>query len=375
MDLTSGLLLGRIRGIEIRIHWSWLLIAGLLSWTLAGSVFDQPSTGWSPAQRWAAAWSTTVLFFGSVLVHELAHAFVAQSYGMRVPSITLFVFGGVSNLAGEMRTAGQEFRIAIAGPLTSWVLGGLFGALWLATRHVGVSTVFGYLAVVNATLGVFNLLPGFPLDGGRVFRAIAWSRSHDQLGATRLASRVGSGLAWLLIGGGVIAVFAYGLLGGLWYVLIGLFLKSASEGAYRALVVDRALERFTVAQVMRAAPEPVSGTDTIRQLIDERILRTGDRAIPVVEDGRVVGLITTTDVARVPREHWFTARVAEAMVPTERIATARPAALLTEALHLMQERDVNQLPVVDDGRLIGMLTRGDVLRQLEVRMRFEDPTP
>lgn len=375
MDLSGGLLLGRIRGIEIRIHWSWLLIAGLLSWTLAGSVFAPPETTWAPAQRWAAASATTVLFFSSVLIHELAHAFVAQAYRMRVPSITLFIFGGVSNLAGEMRTAGQEFRIAIAGPLTSWALGVVFGALWLATRHEGVATVFAYLAAVNVALGVFNLLPGFPLDGGRVFRAIVWSRSHDQFRATRIAARVGSGLAWLLIGGGVLAVFAYGLMGGLWYVLIGLFLKSASEGAYRTMVVDRALERFTVAQVMGVAPEAVVSTDTLQHIVDERILRTGARALPVSDDGRVIGLISTTDITRVPRERWAVTSVAEAMVPAERIVTVEPATPLPEALHLMQERDVNQLPVVRDGRLVGMITRADVLRQLEVRLRFEDPAP
>ena len=301
MDLTTGFTIGRIRGIAIRVHWSWLLIFGLLSWSLSQGLFGSMFEGWPDAKRWAAGVGTTLLFFFSVLLHELSHSFVAQSYGMRVPSITLFVFGGVSSLGAEMRTAGQEFRVAIAGPLMSWLLAALLGAAWYLTRHEGVGVIFGYLALVNGLLGTFNLLPGFPLDGGRVFRSIIWARTHDLMRATRIASRVGVVIAYAMIAFGLVNIFFFGLFGGLWYVLIGLFLKSASEGSYASMLVESALKDVGVATVMQSAPPPVHALVTLQRLVDERVLSTGERVFVVERDGQIVGLITTTDVTKQPR--------------------------------------------------------------------------
>ena len=367
MDLTSGLRIARIRGIDIRAHWSWLLIVGLLAWSLSTGLFGETIfPRWSTEQRWAAGLSATALFFVSVLLHELSHALVAQRYGMVVPSITLFVFGGVSNLAGEMQTAGQEFRVAIAGPLMSWLLAIVAGGLWLLTTPAGVSAVFGYLAVTNAVLGVFNLLPGFPLDGGRVLRSLLWARSHDLLQATRVASRVGVLIAYGLIALGVIWVLAVNLTG-LWYALVGLFLKSASEGSYAALLLESALKDVEASAVMRPAPAPVPVDLPLQRLIEEHVLSTADRAFLVERAGTVVGLITATDLVRVPREQRATASVEDAMVPVDDVVTIAPRTGVIEALRLMQEHDIHQLPVIDDGSLVGMLTRVDVMRQIELR--------
>lgn len=373
MDISSGITIGRVRGIEIRVHWSWLLIFVLLSWSLTADLFGHHmSADWTPGQRWVAGIATATLFFVSVLVHELAHSFVAQRYGMHVPSITLFVFGGVSSLAEEMKTAGQEFRVAIAGPLTSFVLAAIFAVVWLPLRNEGISVTFGYLAWINVALGGFNLLPGFPLDGGRVFRAAVWARSKDQLRATRAASRSGTIIAYGLIAFGLVNILVSGLGAGLWYVLIGLFLKSAAEGSYEATLADRALRNVTVRAAMRGAPDPVGATMTVQRLIDERMLATAERAFVVTNNGHVTGLLTATDMVRVSREHRSSTAVGAVMVPVEEVQTVTRDTPLAEAMRTMQQHGFHQLPVVDDGRLLGMLTHGDVLQYVEVRARFKE---
>ncbi len=369
MDLTSGLVLGRVRGIEIRVHWSWLLIVGLLSFSLAEGFFSEAFEEPTTAQRWIASLVTSGLFFVSVLVHELSHAFVAQRYGMEVPSITLFIFGGVSNLGGEMRSPGQEFRVAIAGPLASWGLALLFGLAWLALRGTDASVVTGYLAVINAVLGVFNLLPGFPLDGGRVFRSLVWARTGDQLRATRVAARGGTVLAYALMALGVFTVLTVSLTG-LWYVLIGLFLKSAADAAYGQTLVETTLRDVAVERAMSPAPNPIAAHTTVQQLVEERVLGAAERAFVVEADGRIVGLLTTSDLARLPRERWPSTAVEEVMVAAESVITTAPGSSVIDSLRLMQEHDVHQLPVLDSGRLVGLLSRGDVLRQIELRRQY-----
>jgi Zn-dependent protease/predicted transcriptional regulator len=370
MDLSSGFAIGRVRGIEIRVHWSWVLIFALLVWTLSEGLFDTVFEQWPADRRWAAGIASTMLFFASVLLHELSHALVAQRYGMQVPSITLFIFGGVSNLAGEMESARQEFRIAIAGPLMSWVLAVVFAGLWLLTTPAGISAIFGYLAAINGLLGIFNLLSGFPLDGGRVFRSILWARSKDLMQATRIASRVGVLIAYAMIGVGLVNVFVFGLLGGVWYVLVGIFLKSASEGSYMSLVVEQTLEDVDVSSAMRPRPDLVSESEEIGPLIDRRVLTNAERAFLVERGGVFAGLVTVSDLVKVPRERWAETRVGAVMIPIDRVITIEPSATLVAGLRLMQEHDVHQLPVVEDGAIVGMLTRGDVINRIQLRTAF-----
>lgn len=370
MDLSSGINLGRIRGIEIRVHWSWLMILVLLSWSLADTLFLEDVPEWTAQQRWLAGIGFAGLFFLSVLLHELAHAIVAQWFGMAVPSITLFVFGGVSSIAGEMTSPRAEFRVAFVGPLTSAALALLFGALWLATRDQGISAGFGYLATSNGALALFNLLPGFPLDGGRVLRSAVWARTGDLVRATRVAATAGNLLAMVMIGGGLIAVLAFGWFAGIWYILIGLFLRSAAQGSYVATVTERALQHLRVREVMRQPRAPVDPLTTIEALVESRVLATAERAYIVGDEAAVVGLLTTSDIARQPRELWAVTTVRDAMVPADRVVTVTPDTPLVDALNLLREHNVHQLPVVDGGRLAGMLTSDDVLRQIEVRLQF-----
>ena len=374
MNLNSGISIGRIRGIDIRIHWSWFIVLVLLTWSFADGLYRDLFEGWSEGQLWTAAVATSVLFFLSVLLHELSHALVAQRYGMVVPSITLFVFGGVSSIAGEMRTPRQEFAVAIAGPLMSWVLAAVYGMLWLITRGEGIGGVFGYLAWINGALGLFNLLPGFPLDGGRVLRSIVWARSNSIVRATRFASTAGSLIAYVMIAAGLVSVFAFGLFGGIWYVLIGLFLKSAAEGSYQAMLTDRALHDVAAQAVMRPPPEPIDASMTVQELVDGRLLPTAERAFLIGGDGNVIGLVTASDITKLPREQWAATAVTHVMVPAAKVMTVTPQTSLIEVMQTMQQHDIHQLPVLEDGRLVGMLTRGDVLRQVEVRMQFQDGT-
>ncbi|TAJ19742.1 MAG: CBS domain-containing protein [Dehalococcoidia bacterium] len=368
MNLGQGLLIARIRGIAIRVHWSWLAIAALISWSLATGFFAE-EFDWSPGRRWVWAIGCALGFFLSVLLHELSHALVAQHYRMRVPSITLFIFGGVSNIDGEMQSPGQEFRVAIAGPLLSLVLGVVVIAVGSLTDS-DVGKVALYLGFANVTLGIFNLLPGFPLDGGRVFRSIAWARTGDLTKATRIAAALGTGIAWFMIAGGTVWVLLSGNLTGAWYVLIGYFLKSASDSALGQVLVDKMLAPLTVRDVMRDPPEPVDADTSLLTIIDDRVVARGERCILLSRDGAVTGIITVTDLAKVPRESLATKRAAEVMVPAAEVVTVTPATPLGDAMRLMVERDLHQLPVIEAGRLLGILGRGDILQQVEARMRF-----
>lgn len=374
MTLGPSFTVARVRGIEIRIHWSWLIILWLITWAVQG-VFAEFVESWSGAQRTVAALVAATFFFVSILLHELSHALVAQSYGLRVPSITLFVFGGLAVIGEESRNAREELVIAVAGPLMSFVLSGVFGVAWLLLRGQDIAVVAGYLSLINLALGVFNLLPGFPLDGGRVFRAIVWKVTGSRLRATQIAARAGSGVAYLLIAGGV-ALLAFGNLGGLWYVLIGLFLRAAASGSAQTLLVDMAMSEVVVRSVMRPPPDAVPAGTTLQELVDARVLMTGERCYLIGgPDGAVIGLITTSDITKIPRERWLEVTAADSMVPRERVHVVAPEAPVLEALGQMREHDVHQLPVIEDDRLVGLVTRGDVMRQIELRTRFvEAPT-
>ncbi len=372
MDVSSGLVIGRIRGVAIQVHWSWVLIFALITWSLAQSLYPDFEAGWSEEQFWIAGAVSAVLFFASVLIHELSHTFVALHYRMQVPSITLFVFGGVSQIAGEMRSPRQEFLIAIAGPLSSWVLAIVFALGWVAFRSQGVAVIFGYLGWINFALGLFNLLPGFPLDGGRVFRSIVWGRVHDLTRATKIAARVGQAIAWMMIVSGIVSVFWFGLFGGLWYILIGLFLKNASEQAYAQVLVERALRDVVASDIMRPPAEPVPEAWSLQRLAEDRVLGEAERAFLTESLGRVSGLITITDLTRVPRGRWSETTVRDAMVPSADVKTIEPGTSVLEAMRLMQEHDVNQLPVLEDGRCVGLLTRADVMKRLELKALMGD---
>ena len=371
MDLTTGFKIGTVRSIEIRVHWSWIFIFTLITWSLAEGFFGTQFPEWSDGERWGWAAGTSVMFFGSVLFHELSHAFVAQSFGMVVPSITLFIFGGVSNIGGEMRTAGQEFRIAIAGPLSSWVLAAIFVGLALVFADSNAGEVLAYLGLVNFVLGAFNLLPGFPLDGGRIFRAAVWKSTGDYTKATRWATTGGKWLAYALIAFGLLSVFQ-GNLGGLWLVLIGWFLRNAAIASYQQHLLHQVLEHVRASDAMTPDPETVPPDLTLQELVDDHFLKRRFHAFPVASNGRPLGLITLGQVKEVPREEWSRRTVAETMTSVEGDGvTVRPDEPMTDVLQKMEKSGSRRVLVTRDGHLEGIITTGDVAGWLQRARELE----
>ena len=367
--MNSSIKLGRLFGVDVGVHWSWFFILFIVTSSFATGILDHFYPGWSDTQRWVAGALVAGVFFLSVLAHELSHAVVSNRLGLPVRTITLFVFGGVANLTKEPERAGDEFKIAIVGPATSLALGALFALGWLIIDpfNDGIAGISANLALINASLAVFNMLPGFPLDGGRVFRSIVWSRNKDRLRATRWASRAGEWIAYGVMGIGVAQFIFWRDLGGLWFLFVGFFLRNAATGSYEQLVLETTLSGIRVRDVMRAEVERVAPDMSVEQLVEEGVLRHHARCFAVMAAGDFAGLMTLTDVRRIPREEWATTSVYRAMTPATRLHTVRPSDDLTSVLQAMAEHDVNQLPVVEGRDLVGMLDRGDVMRYIQVK--------
>ncbi len=361
--------IGRFFGIPVRIHVSWLIIFVLLTWSLSGIYFPGAYKGWSSELYWVVGVVTSLLFFSSVLAHELAHSVLARRRGLRVHDIVLFIFGGVSQIAEESKSAGTEFLVAVVGPLTSVVLGVLFSVLGIAMAQVSppVAAVGIYLGYINLLLAVFNMLPGYPLDGGRVLRAILWRVTGDVYLSTRWAARVGQGLAYLFILLGITRVFFGDVVGGLWIAFIGWFLENAALSSYRQVQLRHTLAQFHVEDVMMRDYPTVASDAPLAPVVDEYFLRVGLRCVPVTSADRLAGLLTVRDVHRLSRDAWQTTQVGQVMVPIESVKTTGPGDNLWDALVRMTAEEVNQMPVVADGRLEGMLTRGGILRFMRTR--------
>ncbi|MGE0540759.1 MAG: site-2 protease family protein [Dehalococcoidia bacterium] len=359
----------RLFGFDILIHWSWLIIFTLFSWSLATSYLPSVYPEWSGERRWIAAVITSVLFFSSILVHELSHSLVARARGLGVSSITLFLFGGVSSLGGEPRSAREEFWIAVVGPLTSFAIGAVAAAVWLLTRdqNATVAAISGYLAYINVAVGIFNLLPGFPLDGGRVLRSAVWAANHNMLKATRVAANAGRVVAGIMIGIGLLMVFTGGL-GGLWLAVIGWFLWNAAENSYQQLLVQNSLQGLTAGMLAGPATIRVPPDITLRQFAEDYLLAHNQRAFFVgVEGGDPLGLITLSDLHQHPRDQWDQISVFRAMTPKERLITVSPRTPAIEALQSMAEHNINQLPVMSGRDVVGLLTRAALIRAIQFR--------
>lgn len=367
--MIGSLKLGKIAGIEIGVHWSWLFIFLLITWSFAGGILEHFFPEWSDVQRWVAGAVVSLIFFASILLHELSHAFMARRYDIEVKGITLFVFGGVASLGREPQSAQQEFAIAIVGPLTSLGLAALFAAGYgvLRVPAPGIAGISAHLAIINAIIAVFNMVPGFPLDGGRVFRSLVWWRSGNLLAATRTASRTGEGVAYLLMGLGVVFLFLGNLISGVWFILIGMFLRNASTASYEHVLADMALRGITAAEAARTDYQPVPPDISLQELVDRYVLSRSVRCFPVVRGEELVGMITLTDIRRLPREHWPYASVSSAMTPLERVRAVPPREELRRVMQIMGEADVNQVPVVEGRTLLGIVSRSDILRLIQVR--------
>ena len=369
--LRQGVPLGRILGIPIRLDYSWFLVVALLTWALADSYFPAEYAGWPPAQYWLAGALTALAFFASLLLHELGHSVVALRYKVPVRSITLLVFGGVAQIGGEPPSAKAELRIAIAGPLVSFALAVAFYAL--QPLVAGAEPLLGmarYLALMNLLVGLFNLVPGYPLDGGRVLRAAVWAVTRDLRRATLLAANVGRGFGFAFILLGLWQVLS-GNLGGLWLAFIGWFLESAASAQIMQSAVQNLLAGRTVAQAMGGRCAAVAEDLTLQRLVDEHVLAQGERCFLVNRGARTLGLVTLHQVKRVPRAEWGTASVAQVVLPLEELRRVAPDTPLVAALQLMDRDGVNQLPVVADGRVIGMLSRDDVISFLRTLQELQ----
>ena len=398
-----GFHIGRVGGIDLRVDWSWLVIFALLTWNLV-AVFARWHPDWTPLGSFAVAASASLIFFGCVLLHELAHSVVAIRYGIPVRSITLFLFGGISNIEREPPSAKSEFFMAIVGPLASIAIGVAFvavGSTLMSTTATTVadaaqavaqagpiSTLVIWLGPINVIIGLFNLIPAFPLDGGRVLRSIIWALSGSLQRATRMASLGGQFIAWLFIAGGIamafgveLPFFGTGLVSGMWLAFIGWFLNSAAAQASTRLALDDALAGMTVQQLMQRDGPTVPPELSVAALVHHHLLTGDDRALPVVKDGALVGLVSVSEVRALRPDEWDTTAVGSIMRGAGDLVVAAPGEPLAKAFEHLARRDIGQLPVVVDGALVGMLRRRDVTRWLELawkptagsRPRHEEP--
>jgi Zn-dependent protease/CBS domain-containing protein len=371
--MGSGFKLGRIFGVEVGIHPSWLVIGFLVTYSLAVGQFPFEYAGWSEEQYWLVAFATSVLFLVSVLAHELSHAVLARRFGLKVTEITLFIFGGATSLEGEPERPRDEALIAAAGPLSSLIVGGVLIGLDSLIDQPQLNALFGWLGFINITLGAFNLIPGFPMDGGRILRALLWKLRGDRFNATRNAALVGRIFGYLLIGLGVVIAFQTGsVFSGVWLALIGWFLSNAAESTVAQMSVARTLNGIRVRQVMEVEPPSVGPNETVAQLVHDHMLHGEHRSFLVRHsDGGLAGIVSLSDVRRVPRTDWDVARVTDIMTRYNDLATVGPEDEVEDAMELLQQREVNQLPVVVDGRsVVGLLTRSGVLRLIDTRLKL-----
>ena len=372
--MPGSLRLGKIAGIDIYAHLSWFVILVLLTWSLASGWFAQLFPGWATSTYWIVAFISALLLFGCVLVHELAHALVAQASGLTVRNITLFIFGGVAHVEEDMKRPGVEFRVAIAGPIASFLLAGVAFLLVLPLRGSGASAeaVLDYLAVANFLLGVFNLLPGFPLDGGRVLRSIIWKVTGNFKKSTHIASSVGQAFAYVFILLGIIGFFTGNFFNGLWVVFIGWFLLSAAQTASTQVELQSALQGVSVGQVMDPRPFVVPANISVQKLVDRYFLPLGLHSAPVTQGEYLAGLITLSDIARVARERWSYTPVGHVMRGLQQVYVATSKQPLQEVFQMMGAQSINQVPVVEDGRLVGLLSREAIIRYLQVRQSLQE---
>jgi Zn-dependent protease/predicted transcriptional regulator len=370
--MQANVKLGSILGIPIGLHTSWFLIFGLVTWSLALGYFPDEYPELPGAAYWLLGALTSILFFGSVLLHELGHSVLAQRNGIPVQRITLFIFGGVAQIGQEPRTPGAEFRIAIAGPLTSAGLAIVFGGLWLLDRAIPyLAAPSIWLARINLILAAFNLIPGFPLDGGRILRAVIWQVTRSFQTATQVATFSGQFVAFGFIGVGVFIILGGNLFNGLWLVFIGWFLQNAAAATYAQASLKEQLQGIKVGFIMTREYPRVSSQTSLRELIDEQILHTGQRYFLVADNGHLIGMLGLRDVAAVPQASWGSTTVEQVMVPWERLSRVGPATELMDALLVMDDRQVAQLPVVEGDQVLGVISREQVLHYIRTRSELK----
>lgn len=369
--MSGAFNLGRIFGIQFRLHYSWFIIFALLTVSLSGQYFPSAYPGWNKLTYWLAGIFASLLFFTSVVAHELAHSLVGRANDIPVKSITLFIFGGVAHMTREAARHGAELKMAAAGPASSLAIGGLFFLLRLLIGGISepIAAMAFWLAQVNVVLAVFNLIPGFPLDGGRVFRALLWRISGDYQRSTRIATRVGRGVAYLFILGGILIIilFPYQWQNGLWLAFIGWFLNTTASNSYRQAQWQGALQKVTVSEMMTSDCPVVPSDVTINRLVREYIFTSGHQCFLVADEGELKGILTLQNIKSVAQSNWDVTQVKNIMAPIDKLNVARPDQDALSVLEQMDENDINQMPIVSEGRIIGLITRDNLIRFLHIR--------
>lgn len=389
MKRTRGLRLGSISGIDIVADPSLAIIFVLILFVLASGVFPAWHPKWSAWLCWMTAAAAALLFFGSVLIHELSHALVGRKRGVQIRTITLFMFGGLAQMESEPASWRAELAMAAIGPVTSLALGLAFLALAsLASGPLHIdpgnppaalaalgplATLLFWLGPINIMLGLFNLVPGFPLDGGRILRAVMWAMSGDLHRATHWASLAGRAFAWLLVSAGVLMIFGMqvplfgsGVVNGLWLAFIGWYLNNAALLSYRELLVRETLEHVPVSRLMLTRFVRVTPQMRIETLVDEHVMASGQRAFPVEVAGHLIGMVSLGDLQKCKRDQWHDVTVGDVMTPAASLATISPEGSAFEGLEILSRRDLGQIPVVRDEKLLGLLRREDILRWLSL---------
>ncbi|SEM80694.1 site-2 protease family protein [Nitrosomonas marina] len=366
--LESSFRIGTVAGIRIGVHYTWFIVFLLLSGALA-TYFRETHSEWSGSAVLLTALVTTLMYFVSIVLHELGHSLVAIARGVQVRAITLFIFGGIAQTEKDADTAATEFYIAIAGPLVSFALAVLFYFLgqWLIPYSEIAAEALKWLATINFVLAVFNLVPGFPLDGGRVFRAIVWRFTGDAVKGMQWAVMGGKVVAYgLMLLGALVGLQPGMLLNGIWLLALGWFLFAAAEGSRRAYFSSRLAAHVPVGEVMQKDVPTVSADMSLLYWIDEQMLLTGQRSALVTQGEKTVGLITLNDIMKCPRTQWPDTSVHQYMTPLERFHFVNPANSMFEVLQIMRERNINQVPVMDSGEVVGWVDREHLLKILEL---------
>jgi len=364
----------KLLGFEVRIDLSWIIIAVLVTWSLAKGLFPFLYPDLAPEVYWGMGTAGALGLFASIVFHEFCHSLVARKFGMTMKGITLFIFGGVAEMGEEPPTAKAEFFMAVAGPLSSFFLSGVFYFIFQAGLNGDwpepVNGVLRYLSGINALLAVFNLLPAFPLDGGRILRSILWGTKQDLQWATRISAGIGSGFGIVLIILGIFRVLG-GDIYGVWLFLIGLFLRGAAQMSYQQLVIRKSLEGEHVRRFMNPHPVTVPPTLTVAELVEDYVYKYHYKMFPVLDDGRLVGCVTTRDIKEIPKEKWSTETVAEMATRCAPEATIGPETDAVKALAIMNQTGLSRLLVAENDRLIGILTLKDLLAFFSLKVELE----
>jgi Zn-dependent protease/predicted transcriptional regulator len=363
--------IGRIIGIPVRIHYTLWLVLLLIAWSLADVSLPQQYPGLGATTYWAIGIVSAITLFVSVFLHELSHSYIAKKNGLPIARITLFFFGGVSELSEEPKDAALEVRMAAAGPLTSFLIAIVLGTFWYLTRVVSgpvpIIAVLGYAAFLNGVLGTFNLIPAFPLDGGRVLRGSLWRRSKNLLSATMKATRVSEVISIGMMTVGLFFIILGDVFNGLWTIFLGWFIRSGAETSLRQTRLTESLAGVRVGDIMTRELLSVSPDVSVQQLVSDYFLVHPHGGYPVVSNGKLLGVVTMSSVRSIPREKREIEKVSEAMVPYERTATVSPTALAIDALQLMARNGVGRLVVMDGDKIAGMVTRGDLMKTMKAR--------